>query len=330
MNFQSARVGLEELAEQYDTVCRDQATHGDINGLPEADKRLWCITEQLCHELQDAEDAVVSSFRRTVFKDKVLKWFVQHPQTARLWEKPAGYSGDHATIEWLCANLQSWTCLRDIFSNHVLRCTMAQQHREKVIAQQAFFMSILSRTSGGVHIADVGCGPSIALKSALEFSAAKQPHVLLVDLDPAALECSRTHLSAYSSNMECEYSQGDVVQTLRRLGKSGQAFDAITFGGLFDYLPDRVIVFVLKKSLSLLKPGGALFFTQVSRYNPDKTFMDWWGDWRLIERDEAELVSLCHEAGIATQNISMHRVPTNCAVVATIQTALVPGSGPML
>jgi hypothetical protein len=62
-----------------------------------------------------------------------------------------------------------------------------------------------------------------------------------------------------------------------------QAIDAVTFGGLFDYLPDRAAVFVLRKSLKLLQDGGQLFFTQVSRSNPDSTFMDWWGDWRLIE-----------------------------------------------
>lgn len=199
---------------------------------------------------------------------------------------------------------------------------MAQQHREKVVEQQAFFLSVLSRTTGEAQIADIGCGPSSALRGALQFSQGKQPHFLLVDLDPAALECSRAHLSRFSADIDFEYRQGDVVQTLRRLRKSSHTFDAITFGGLFDYMPDRVIVFVLQKSLALLKPRGTIFFTQVAHPNPDKTFMDWWGDWRLIQRDEDEIMSLCEKAGILPLAVSMHRVAANCAVVAEIQASL--------
>jgi hypothetical protein len=159
----------------------------------------------------------------------------------------------------------------------------------------------------------------MALRRALALSKPKQARFMLVDLDPAALMCSQTHLATTSSNVQFEYKQGDVVQTLRSLCKSARRFDAITFGGLFDYLPNRVIVFVLQKSLTLLKAGGTIFFTQVTNANPDMTFMDWWGDWKLIQRDEEELLSLCHEAGTATQAISMHRVPTNCALVVKVQ-----------
>jgi SAM-dependent methyltransferase len=313
--------GLAELAQQYEDVCRSMAMEKDANTLREADDLLWGLTEQLCNKLNHAENSSASDFRSTSFKEKVLKWFVQHPQTARLWNKPAGYSGDYATIEWLCQNNQTWTCLEDIFSNHVLRCTMAKQHREKVVEQQAFFLSILSR-SEDVDIADVGCGPSMALRGALALTRPKQARLVLVDLDPAALMCSQAQLAMTTSNIQFEYKQGDVVQTLRSFCKNAQRFDAITFGGLFDYLPNRVIVFVLQKSFTLLKAGGTLFFTQVTHANPDMTFMDWWGDWKLIQRDEEELLSLCYEARIPAKAVSMHRVPTNCALVVKIQADL--------
>ena len=54
-------------------------------------------------------------------------------------------------------------------------------------------------------------------------------------------------------------------------------------------VPDRVVSFVLKKAFPLLRKSGRIFCTQVSHNNPDRVFMDWWGNWRLIERDESEL-----------------------------------------
>jgi SAM-dependent methyltransferase len=320
MNPTQVAVGLEALAKQYGNTCLDLAASKDTTGeaLREADDALWCLTRELCRGIENASEGSAAAFRAGVFRDEVLKWFVQHPHTARLWAKPAGYSGDYATIEWLCANKQAWTCLADIFSNHVLRCTMAEQHREKVRAQQAFFMPFLEREVSAVHIADFGCGPSLALKMALKACVVTSAQILLVDLDPNALDSSRKHLSPFSSRVDCEYRQGDVVQMLRQLTRSNLKFDAITFGGLFDYLPDKAAVFVLRNSVRLPRQGGALFFTQVSPSNPDGVFMDWWGDWRLIQRDEDELIHLCLQAGIALESMVLCRESTNCAILATV------------
>jgi extracellular factor (EF) 3-hydroxypalmitic acid methyl ester biosynthesis protein len=71
------------------------------------------------------------------------------------------------------------------------------------------------------------------------------------------------------------------------------SFDAVLFGGLFDYIPDRIISLVLKKSRFLLGPGGEIIFSQVSRDNPDRVFMKWFGDWELIERNESQVKDLC-------------------------------------
>jgi SAM-dependent methyltransferase len=306
-------------ASAYNNICLGLETSHDFPTLQKADEDLWSVTRELCTDIAASPISDLSSFRSGAFQKDVLRWFVLHPQTARLWSKPAGYSGDHITIQWLCENKPAWTALSDLFSNHVLRCTMAQQHREKVKEQQKFFSSYIAAGTKDIEIADFGCGPSIALRTALALCGSTCARVVLVDLDPSALNCSRQHLDEYSVDMQIEYSCNDVVQGLRKLARDKRRFDAIAFGGLFDYLPDRVVGFVLHKGLSLLKDGGSLFFSQVSRFNPDAIFMDWFGDWRLIQRDEEDILRLCQEASIDSTRVELWREPTNCALLAKIR-----------
>ena len=317
---------LASLAGTYDALCLDSGNMTE-QSLRMLDERLWTITAALCQEIQHldrrglAEE--LSTFRQTDFAHRVLRWFRRHHQTARLWNKPAGYAGDFTTIEWLCHGSQQWTRTEDVFANHVLRCTMAQQHRNKVGEQSQFLGAWLAKSCDRViTIAEFACGPSVALRHALTTRTKScSARMILVDLDREALKFSESSLhDLQPDGLTVEYLLADVMQGLRRLSRESdpQGIEAITFGGLFDYLPDRVAVLVLRKTLKLLRDGGELFFTQVSPSNPDRIFMDWWGDWRLIERDESHVLRLCEEADIPSSQIALRREPMGCAIVAII------------
>lgn len=317
---------LASLAETYDATCLGSKLVTE-QSLRILDDRLWGITEALCHEIQQLDQMglaeELNTFRHTDFARYVLRWFREHDQTARLWSKPAGYAGDFTTIEWLCHGTEQWMRMQDVFANHVLRCAMAQQHRNKVCEQSRFLRGWLSQSyDRPVTIAEFASGPSIALRQALTTrSNAYHARMILIDVDRDALKFSESSLRELRpEGLMAEYLQADVMQGLRQVsGESdGHGIDAITFGGVFDYLPDRVAAFVLRKSLKLLRKGGEMFFTQVSPSNPDKTFMDWWGDWRLIERDESHVLRLCEEAHIPRSQIALRREPMGCAIVATI------------
>src|SRR5215831_10480504 len=129
-SLHEASIGtLTSLAETYDALCLDSRLVTE-QSLRMLDESLWTITEALCQEIQHLDKRglaeELSTFRQTDFARHVLRWFRCHDQTARLWNKPAGYAGGFTTIEWLCHGSQQWTRTEDVFSNHVLRCTMAQ------------------------------------------------------------------------------------------------------------------------------------------------------------------------------------------------------------
>ena len=58
--------------------------------------------------------------------------------------------------------------------------------------------------------------------------------------------------------------------------------------GLFDYLTPPVAKGVLGKMISLLKPGGELLVGNFHVENPSRYYMEYWLDWVLFYREEAD------------------------------------------
>ena len=88
---------------------------------------LWVLTRRICTLIERVEQDPVHAgelevFRRDTFVPKVLRWYRMNDELDRIWNKPAGYSGDYHTIELLCQNDKSVEDFDDIFLQHVLRC----------------------------------------------------------------------------------------------------------------------------------------------------------------------------------------------------------------
>ena len=288
---------------------------------------LWVLTRRICTLIERVEQNPVHAselevFRRDTFIPKVLRWYRMNDELDRIWNKPAGYLGYYHTIELLCQNDTSVEDFDDIFLQHVLRCNMASQHRSKVLAHTEFLLHVLEQGIGrSIRILNIGCGPSYDVRQAIG-SLQKDSHgeVILADLDPEALGFSELKLKENDRGLVFTYVAGYVLQVIRRFSRREDfgSFDAVLFGGLFDYIPDRIISLVLKKSRFLLAPGGEIMFSQVSKNNPDRVFMKWFGDWELIERNESQLRDLCVRAGFHETNITMKREQTNCAIICRL------------
>jgi hypothetical protein len=69
-------------------------------------------------------------------------------------------------------------------------------------------------------------------------------------------------------------------------------YDLILIGGVFDYLNDKTIVSILKSLRNNLVEDGRVFFTNIDKNNCYRTFMEYLGDWFLIERSESDVDEL--------------------------------------
>jgi SAM-dependent methyltransferase len=226
--------------------------------------------------------------------------FIKRMQT---W--PRGYPGDFETIEYLlrCDNHSPPGTTEFYCEEYTLRSPPPQQHRNKV-NEQAMEILALSRHNKQARIMSLGCGscPDIAL--ALPYLAAGEMQFFLVDLDPDALEFSRRRLRGIESR--CHFANVNILKTAAQF--AGTTFDLIIIGGVFDYLPDPLIVKILRDlAAKKMAPGGKIFFTNISRDNPYRYWMNYFVDWEINERSQEELLAICARAKLRGDRVAIRK-----------------------
>lgn len=220
----------------------------------------------------------------------------------RLREWPRGYPGDFETVELLTkrSKLPTSVAPSEWIDWYALNTAIGQQHRNKVWWQ---YLQMCAITPG--RILSVGCG------GGADFNIA--PHrftgseIVLLDLDQDALRLAQDRLQRY-----CEVHTicGDVRRGIRKAQDEGP-FDIAVCGGLFDYLDDRTIVFLLKELRErAVKSGGSVLFTNVAAGNPFRVWMEAIADWRLIHRSEADIRRLVETVGFDLDQLHVRRDET--------------------
>ena len=101
--------------------------------------------------------------------------------------------------------------------------------------------------------------------------------------------------------------------------KQYEKFDLVLFGGLFDYLTDKQIKFVLNNSYQHLSNGGEIMFTNIAKNNPFKNWIEICGNWELTERSNVQNLEICKTAGIPEHKINQYRDLTNLTNIVEIR-----------
>jgi extracellular factor (EF) 3-hydroxypalmitic acid methyl ester biosynthesis protein len=235
------------------------------------------------------------------------------PFVTRLQQWPRGYAGDFETIEWLWRghNRAPAGTLAHVIESYALTAAISQQHRNKVSFQAACMLRSFT-TALPCRILSIGCGSSPDLRSVVDQVPASAT-IVLCDSDQEALSYSRDRLASIADR--CHFVHGMVPRVLRRVRDFGP-FDLILAGGLFDYLSDRMIARTLSDAWSMLTAEGRIVFTNIATGNPFRVWIEYMGDWKLIERSEEDVASLCRLAGVPPA--VMMRDATSLAIVATL------------
>jgi SAM-dependent methyltransferase len=279
--------------------------------------RVVAAIHELCHALFEAESAGVPARVLRELTERARKVHSQSPFILRLQEWPRGYPGDFETIERLCQadNRAEPGTLSHLFETYALTSAIAQQHRNKVLAQAAAIREA-SLDNPQCRVLSLGCGSCPDVRSVTDDVA--DVTFVLCDSDRDALAYSRACLQPI--DRRCHFVQGVVPRLLRRV-RPFAPFDLILAGGLFDYLSDRFIVRTLNESWhELLAPGGKILFTNIAHRNPYRVWMEYIASWPLIERSEEDLTILCASAAIPIQP-SLMRDATGLSILAELHKA---------
>lgn len=302
------RLNLSDLKSQVATFCRFFAS------MPASSAAAMHGTISQMHALCSALASVSSTLWRSSEVQEVLRPAAElqalSPFVQRLREWPRGYPGDFETIELLVKGVAVPTKPDpgEWIDWYARNTAIGQQHRNKIWWQ---YLQMCAVTPG--RILSVGCG------GGADFNIA--PHrftgseIVLLDLDQDALRLAQHRLQRY-----CEVHTicGDVRRGIRKAQDDGP-FDIVVCGGLFDYLDDRTIVFLLKELRErAVKAGGSVLFTNIAVENPFRVWMEAIADWKLIHRSEADIERIVDAAGFDSPNLRIQRDGTGLAHLVEI------------
>jgi SAM-dependent methyltransferase len=214
------------------------------------------------------------------------------PFTRRVQTWPRGYQGDFETINYIIKskNLASEGSFEYQVEEYFLNSDICKQHENKV-ARQAQLIKELVAKKNDAKIISIGCGTSEDVRKCIDDIRWSNAEITLVDVDPDALTFSMQQLGQIKEKIRPLH--GNIYKLMRNLSEQ---YDLILIGGVFDYLNDKTIVSILNSLKDNLAEDGKVFFTNIDKNNPYRTFMEYIGDWTLLERSESHLEELIASA----------------------------------
>ena len=249
--------------------------------------------ETLCQGLAE----IHAQFGEKRFRDEVIpvcrshdlfSWIQQDPYSRRAFEKPRGYAGDAAMLDYIydrvpddgtskigCAVFDGTTGTSNGQSVFMRRQYLASLI--DVVASRISQPRIASLAAGHLREADLTC--CLHDDRLASWTA--------IDQDAQSLERIRSEYGVGP----IETIHGSVTDLIRNK-LSMKPVDLFYSAGLFDYLNERLAAKTIASMFERLRPGGELVVSNFRPRSAGRSFMEAFMDWRLVYRDEAEMFQL--------------------------------------
>jgi len=310
----SSRISLDDAIDAFTDLDRPSARRLDETTRFNA---VLAAIHGLCVALGTCEREGVSRSELVSILRDVRRIHGRSPLISRMQHWPRGYPGDFETIEYLWAARNSAPDpLSACLEQYALTAPVAEQHRHKIRRQASLLREALANE--GHRVVALACGSGVDLRLALEWMpdwrATEPGQVYLNDYDPAALDFCRAALGPRGNDVAFE--AGHALRVLKRMTTHA---DLIMVGGLFDYLSERVCEAVVAAAFERLRPGGRLFFTNIATGNPYRLWMEYVGDWHLIERDEDDVRGFFQRIAGEVARVDVERDVSGLALLVTAE-----------
>jgi extracellular factor (EF) 3-hydroxypalmitic acid methyl ester biosynthesis protein len=233
--------------------------------------------------------------------------------------KPRGYAGDSEMMRMIYSNdYEGDSTFSKLMHKHPVEQPGAEavRNRRAYVADwiRAYRHGVTGSPKNRLHILSVACGPAFELRDILDMPRkCRHMHFTLFDQDSyALLEAARVVdqvEKALDEKLSVEYLRESVRTMLftQQLTQRWGQYQLIYSMGLFDYLTPPVATAVLGKLYQLLLPGGQIVVGNFHPSNKSRVYMDYWLDWVLFHRTEAELLELASGLPDAKLSVSSDR-----------------------
>jgi len=223
------------------------------------------------------------------------------PLPNRMYTKPCGYAGDYLTIKMMYDHrnpeFRGEGNLGPIFHELCLKTPAFQAvcNRRGLLANEVADTIAAAASEGrAAQITSLACGPAqeiFDIYETLPNPASLQ--ATLLDIDKQALELISATAEEQNLTEHLRLRKANLVHlALGRRSVDVQEQDLVYTIGLIDYFDDDMAVKLLSLAYDMLRPGGRVIVGNFHTSNPDKAFMDYVMEWRLVHRDETKMHAL--------------------------------------
>jgi extracellular factor (EF) 3-hydroxypalmitic acid methyl ester biosynthesis protein len=241
----------------------------------------------------------------------------------RCFTKPRGYAGDYKTIEFIYdkkplghGRLGPFV---DFWSLE-LKASKAVRERRHTISSLIYELTKNVNGDNQIPITSLACGPAKEVFDILLKPNAPDVQFTCVDIDPVALESVAEKVNANKLGQKIRLHKENIVRMALGKGKTRIPPQAMIYStGLIDYLQDRLVVAMMDWSFDHLQPGGKLVLGNFNKGNPDKTFMDYIGEWVLIHRSPDDLRELFSRSKFGNRTVTVDQDETSIQLFAICQ-----------
>lgn len=306
----SASNRLDFSIEEFLSLNRNLSANESLNYL-----RASTITHSLLDAILVEEKTKTKEEIRNKLGD-VRAIHRQSPFFQRTQDWPRGYAGDFETIEYIIdgKNKSVKNTLGYYLESIILNSPIVQQHRNKV-SHQANLILDKAYENDNAKILSIGCGSSADLRGIQNSLKRTNVEITLFDMDEGALDCSSEKLESIQD--KCTFIQGNLLRLVKKIDEK---FDLIVIGGVFDYLADKTIISILRKIFTEnLNPKGEIFFTNIAKGNPYRTWMEYCFDWELNERTKEGIEDMFYQAQLPGSQITITKEETGLTYLAHIK-----------
>jgi extracellular factor (EF) 3-hydroxypalmitic acid methyl ester biosynthesis protein len=219
--------------------------------------------------------------------------------------KPRGYPGDHLLLDAFYTRRVSGTAIGRLLDELVLDCAAGRAvvNRKRYVAR--WLTERLARRPDAI-VADIACGPCRLEREVLDAHVGGRARFIAMDGDDHALAYAREVLGR-DPRVALWHENAVRIAREPRAAAPLAGSDYLVSLGLFDYLPDRIAVRLLRALGGALRAGGEMLVGNFAADNPSRVFMEWFGDWPLIHRTEREFLALFQQAGLDGSDLRVER-----------------------
>lgn len=304
MNRADFDIAIQRFCQQLEAIAEDAHTGTTTDALVPLLDTAMAQSLDACRGIERAADEDQALALRYRFREVIAPWLSQSWFMRRALEKPRGYPGDFETLEAIYANApRSDAVFGCALDRYFLNATLARAVRERKHACAKLLEHFLATYDGDrVDVLDIACGPCRELLDVPQLVADDRFRFVGIDQDPAALEhaaarVSEAGLPAHRFTFRHENALR-LTSAQRNLERFGY-FDLIYSAGLYDYLPDRLLVPLITATGALLRNDRSEYvvaFKDATRY--DCTEYQWLVDWWFFQRNEEDCRRLLANTGL--------------------------------